>query len=621
MLSARVVSGIVGIVNLDRAPVDPVLLRAMTQDMTFRGPDAQESWANSHVGLGHTMLRTTFQMMKEQQPRTLDGQVWITADARIDAREELIHELEVKGWGSLSGATDTDLILYAYRAWDTNCVHHLLGDFVFAIWDAPRQRLFCARDHFGVRPFYYAEVGGCLIFSNNLDTIRRHPRVSDELNDLAIVNFLLFRYQTRADQTSFADIQSLLPSHSLMWDGRKVSVWRYWTLPIEEPIRYNRRLDYVDHFRELLDRAVADRTRTDRAGVLMSGGMDSSSIAATIHSLGRQGHRKVALKAFTWVYDRLIPDEERRYAQMVSDYLGLPIHFRVLDNEKWLDGWDREEFRFPEPIVNTPLWSDEDPVRKAALNDDCRVFYIGWGPDVMMSEPMHLLTLLRQGRIGNLISQTGSFLARHRKRPLGGARRLWQRLWGTDLERRGYRSDINALALLTPSIAKRIRIPDTWWQFGDPPETHPWRPSCYSHLTDYYWTLGFQQNDAANWRAPVEFRYPYFDKRLVQYLLRVPAIPEFSDKRLLRDSMRGRLPPEICTRAKAPLAGEPKHRYADWVHCKHNVFGDDLGRYLDIAGVIGLRPEADQEAALIQRVIALNHWLESYRCRSYVGTK
>src|SRR5208337_1764648 len=175
----------------------------------FRGPDAQECWTDSHVGLGHAMLRTSVEMAHEQQPRTLDGHVWITADARIDAREELIQKLRADGCLGLARANDAELILIAYRVWGTSCVDHLLGDFSFAIWDGIRKRLFCARDHFGVRPFYYARIDRCLIVSNNLETIREHPCVSYKLNDLAIVNFLLFRYHPRIDQTSFADIQSL----------------------------------------------------------------------------------------------------------------------------------------------------------------------------------------------------------------------------------------------------------------------------------------------------------------------------------------------------------------------------------------------------------------------------
>jgi asparagine synthase (glutamine-hydrolysing) len=604
------VSGIVGIVNFDGAPVDPGLLRDMTQQMAFRGPDAQEIWISSHVGFGHAMLRTTFEMAEEQQPRSLDGRVWITADARIDARDELIHKLEANACRELAHASDTDLILHAYRVWDSGCVHHLLGDFAFAIWDASRQRLFCARDHFGVRPFYYGWIRKCLIFSNNLDTIRQHPFVSDELNDLAMVNFLLFRYQPRIDQTSFADIQSLLPAHTLTCEGPTPTISRYWTLPIEDPIWYKRQRDYVDHFSELLNTAVADRMRTDRAGISMSGGMDSSSIAATIHSLRVQKKSRFALKAFTYVYDRLIPDEERRYARLVADHLYIPIHFAVVDDEKWFDGWDREGFRFPEPMVNAPFWNDEDCVRKAVLGDSIHVFYSGWGPDSMLSEPTRYGTLLRHGRIGDLVTLSGAFIMRYRQRPVEAARRCWQRLRGIIPERH---AEVDALALLAPSITERIDIPKRWWQFPEQPPRHPWRPSTYSQLTDHYWTLGFQQNDAANWRAAVEFRYPYFDIRLVRYLLRVPVLPPLcSNKALLREAMRDKLPEIVRTRPKAPLAGEPKHLYADWVRCKNRPEAH-LSRYVDTSRVTLLLLPERQEATMAQRLIALNHWLQGYK--------
>ena len=120
---------------------------------------------------------------------------------------------------SSRSATDADLILHAYRVWGTSCVDHLLGDFAFAIWDALATASILCSGSLRRSSILLRQVGECLIFSNNLDTIRQHPRVSDELNDLAIVNFLLFRYQPRIDQTSFADIQSLLPAHTLIWEG------------------------------------------------------------------------------------------------------------------------------------------------------------------------------------------------------------------------------------------------------------------------------------------------------------------------------------------------------------------------------------------------------------------
>src|SRR5437667_3363083 len=162
-------SGIVGIGNFDGVPVDRALLGRMTDFMTFRGPDEQRIWVDGNVGFGHTLLRTTFESEPEQQPFTLDGKIWIVADARVDAQADLSAKLNARGEHVEPGVTDVELLLRAYRTWGEDCVDHVLGDFAFAVWDGDRQRLFCARDHLGVKPFFYARVGQALIFSNTLD--------------------------------------------------------------------------------------------------------------------------------------------------------------------------------------------------------------------------------------------------------------------------------------------------------------------------------------------------------------------------------------------------------------------------------------------------------------------
>jgi asparagine synthase (glutamine-hydrolysing) len=130
-------SGIVGIVHFDGAPVDRHRLGQMTASMAFRGPDAQEIWIEGNVGFGHALLKTTDESEHEHRPCTLDGRIWIVADARVDARRDLVPELKAHGHEDLSpDATDVELILRAYLTWGNDCVEHLLGDFAFAIWDA-----------------------------------------------------------------------------------------------------------------------------------------------------------------------------------------------------------------------------------------------------------------------------------------------------------------------------------------------------------------------------------------------------------------------------------------------------------------------------------------------------
>ena len=246
-------SGFAGILHLDQAPVERRLLQRLTDFQAFRGPDGQQVWLDDDVGFGHTLFRTTEESQHEQQPFSLDGEIWIVADARVDARLDLIAKLRAHGHEDLAAdAPDVELILRSYLVWEEHCVLHLLGDFAFAIWDGPRQRLFCARDQMGVKPFFYAHLGSLVVFSNTLDCVRQHPAVSNKLNDLAIADYLPF-FEMNEDHatTSFADIQRLPPAHSAVWSRNGLRMTRYWTMPIDEPTFYKRPEEYVERFKDL----------------------------------------------------------------------------------------------------------------------------------------------------------------------------------------------------------------------------------------------------------------------------------------------------------------------------------------------------------------------------------
>ncbi|MGH9678171.1 MAG: asparagine synthetase B family protein, partial [Candidatus Acidiferrum sp.] len=273
-------SGIVGMAHSEGRPVDPDLLRRMTNSLSFRGPDAQEIWANGSVGLGHALLSHADESEHGRQPATLDQRNWIVADVRLDAHRELVEALRSRGRDAEFSNTDAQLLLHAYEAWGEACLDHLLGDFAFAIWDARRQQLFCACDQFGIKALYFVEVDHSFIFSNTLDCLRLHPSVSDRLNDAAIADFLLFGMNYDPASTSFADIRRLPRAHALRWSPVSgLQLREYWRPPTDEAIRYQRRGDYIEHFNELLTKAVDDRLRTDKVGILLSGGLDSSSVA------------------------------------------------------------------------------------------------------------------------------------------------------------------------------------------------------------------------------------------------------------------------------------------------------------------------------------------------------
>ena len=362
-------SGIVGLLNLDGSPVDANLLHRMTEYLAFRGPDGQRERVMHNVGFGHTLLETSEESKEEEQPFTLDGRRWIVADARVDARQDLITELRARTQEEIAAdATDVELILRAYSVWGVECVTHLLGDFTFAVWDAPRQHLFCARDQLGVKPFFYAQLGHTVAISNTLDCIRLHPAVSRDLNEQAIADFLLFGANREENSTSFRAISRLPPAHSITWSNATPRLRRYWTLPIEEPIHFRSADEYSERFLELLQAALRDRLRTRRVGVLMSGGLDSPTLAAVAASLLRECSSDFSLQAITSVYDRLIPDEERYYAGLVADHVRIPIRYDVRDDETSIANWDDVSVHTPEPVANPPRIRG----RRRVLEDDGR---------------------------------------------------------------------------------------------------------------------------------------------------------------------------------------------------------------------------------------------------------
>jgi asparagine synthase (glutamine-hydrolysing) len=599
-------SGIVGLINFDGTPVDSSLLERMTHFMAFRGPDAQHIWIDGHVGFGHTLLRTTDESCHEQQPCSLDGEVWITADARIDDRENLINMLAEHGREARLDRPDVELILHAYHAWGERCVEHLLGDFAFAIWDVRQRRLFCARDHFGFKPFYYSRVADCLIVSNTLNCVRLHPAVSNELNDLAIADFLLFGENSDITTSAFADIKRLPPAHRLTGSEGSVRVDRYWTLPVDGQIRYRRPVEYSEHLKELLRRAVGDRLRTKRVGVFMTGGMDSSSVAAVARKLVPAGLEPLELRAFTVVYDRLIPDRERTYAGLVAQALDIPIHFQCADGDNLYEGWDRPELQTPEPSMGTFPIALFNITRLVAAHS--RIVLTGQGADpAMLGSSTYTLELLKAGAWGRLAVDLWAALSRGYLPKVGLRARL--RRWHSRLD-----PPSPLPAWVNRDLAARLDLATRWSQsHAELSVPHLHRPEACQCLAMSHWPFSFESVDPGVTRLPLERRHPFFDLRVLTYLLAIPPLPWCDNKEVLRAAMVGLLPESVRLRPKAPLAGDPirellRSNKSSWIDQFEPV--EELNYYVDRRKIPPLLGETDRAAISTNlRPLSLNYWL------------
>ena len=600
-------SGFVGILNLDGSTVDSGLLGRMTAYLAFRGPDRQCVQAMKNVGLGHALLKLTEESEHEEQPFTLDGRTWIVADARVDARQDLVIELRARGQAALaSDATDAELILRAYGVWGGECVTHLLGDFSFAVWDETRQRLFCARDHLGVKPLYYAQVGQTVFFSNTLDCIRVHPAVSRDLNDQAIADFLLFGANQEVDTTAFRDIRRLPPAHCITWSNETPRCRRYWTLPVEEPIHFKRADDYADRFNELLRTAVRDRLRTRRVAVLMSGGLDSPAVAAVSQRVLKENSSDFSLLAITSVYDRLIPDSERHYAGLVADHLKIPIFYDVRDDETSIADWERVSVHTPEPVDNPPAFAAAlEFLEKTTTH--ARVFLYGEGPDNALRYEWrpYVSHLLARRRAGPLMRALANDLTMHRRVPL----------WTSFRQLAGARAQRNRWLQVFPGwlnddFAARCRCRERWDERQhSSASNHPIRPRGYSGLSAVHWQPLFESCDISGALSHSETRHPFLDLRLLQYMLAVPAIPWCRNKLIIRRSMRTTLPSAVLRRKKTSVGVSPDYARVLTSGFPRLLPSPHLMRYVN-PGKVPSAPESTLEMRAALRPLGLNYWLQ-----------
>lgn len=544
-------SGFIAIVNRDCAPIDRDLMAQLTDSLRYRGPDLQKNWINTHVGLAHALFRTTDEAEYEHQPASLDGDIWITGSARIDARSDLVNSLGLQSEIRLDQTPDSHLILYAYKAWGEHCVDHLLGDFAFALWDKKTKKLFCARDRFGVRQLYYSLRKGALIVGNSLSCMRKHPLISNQVEDRAIGGFLLFGDHSWLDKelTTSSDISSLLPAHKLVFSAGKFKTSQYWTVPENLPLlRYRKESEYLDHFQDTFTNAIRDRIRTDRVVLSMSGGMDSSSIGATLKEIQDRADHGFELNAVSIVFNKIHPCQERYFADLIASHLELPIQYIDGDNYPFLS--KPLATTRPLEIEQPSLWLDT--MRAQRLLG--RVVLTGGAGDNLFKYPMCLASI-KENNPAKLLFYIFSLQKRYGKRP-GIGTGLWNKL--RHLFSKG--GNISATPYPYPTwlnsdFERRMQLDEWWHKF--------WALERQSSAFSARNLLLFNSLVKPDWSVDdtllrsdftlPEQRDPYLDLRMVEFVLSLPAIPWLFEKHILRQAMGKKLPVSVIKRPKTLL--------------------------------------------------------------------
>ena len=458
------------------------------------------------------------------------------------------------------GLQANESILSAYEKWGEDCVKHLTGDFAFAIRDG--EKLFCARDHFGVKPFFYTHVNGNFNFSSTLNDLR--SGVSNTLNEIAVGDYLLFGVNQDNSTTIFRDIQRLPPGHTLTVENNEIKIRHYWTPTLPAQVRYRDSEAYVEHFSELLSQAVKDRLHTDRVAISMSGGLDSTSLAANASE-----HAEVA--GITVVYDSLIPDEERHYSDLAAKHLGISITHLNADRYSLFDG----KMDQAEPFLLSVLTGQfNDLLRLCA--EFSPVALTGYDGDAFMHEPRQSI----RTRIRRMLRTADS-----------GSIPEW----------------------IDEEFARRTNLRERWEQFWSRTCNEGKRPAAMRALNSKIWTSLFEGYDRGSTKLNLDVSHPFLDIRLIEYLLAIPTKPWCVNKHILRRAMSDKLPAAVLNRPKTALMGDPalqlvRRASVRWL--------DSFAVSPQLRAFVNLnrrRPVAEEKTSdalwASLRVFALNYWL------------
>jgi asparagine synthase (glutamine-hydrolysing) len=609
--------GICGIVYSDRRrPAEATRLCAMRDALLHRGPDDWGSHTADGVALGSRRLAILDLSPRGHMPmQTADGRYTITYNGEIYNYEELRRPLEANGWRFRSN-TDTEVLLALYAAEGPAMLDRLNGMFAFAIWDAERATLFAARDRLGVKPFYYRHQEDALYFASEEKALFA-AGISPQFDATAWEELLTFRYVAGAN-TPFAGVNRLLPGHYLLFASGRMQIRRWWRFDERvAELRTAQPSEAARWFQETFDSAVALRRISDvPVGVLLSGGLDSGSVAASLAATAGRG-----VASFTVRFDEPGYDEGPA-AREVAEKWHLEEHALTLTGADAVARLDRASWLNDEPLAHA---SD---VHLNAIAEYAKpivtVLLSGEGADELLGgyvryQPLRFpmaLAALRPAlsrleslhALGHRTRKLGRFLALPSLRDIGifNACEIFP-------------DDLRALGMQpTATFPYREQVWD------DAERLFPkdlMRQAMFSDQRTFLPSL-LHRNDRMTMGASIECRVPFLDYRLVEGVAALSSrdvFAPFERKHLLRQALGGRLPAAVRKQAKWGF-GVPWSRYfresASMRDRLHALSGDEpvvsgpFERAKVAAMVEQFLAGDDMYAALVRQLVMIATWYD-----------
>jgi len=555
--------GICGIFLLDRQRrVDADILASMNGRIAHRGPDDEGFHVEDNIGLAMRRL-SIIDIKSGHQPLSNENEdVWIVYNGEIYNHEELRAQLEARGHRYRT-RSDTETIVHLYEEYGRDCVKHLRGMFAFAIWDRRRRVLFCARDHLGIKPFYYRWDGATFLFGSEIKTILEFPGVTAQFNPGTLSEYLAFGYIT-GPSTMYEGINKLMPGHTLELDeGGRLKIEQYWDLTVAPDSEVRPRSYYVQTYRDLLEQAVSSHLMSDvPLGMFLSGGLDSSVVAALATKI--RGNR---IQTFAVGYGEE-EFSELGYAREVAQHIGSEHHEVRLGREDFFASLPRLIWHEDEPIV----WPSSVSLYFVArlARERVTVVLTGEGSDETLAGYTRYAWTLLNSRIDEAYRRFTPALLRDLVRrgahsvPLTAV--LHRKLDHTFLMRDGaswpsFYFD-NFYSAFSAAEQSQFLTSEALAMAGGAyaGSMQPWEQSSgdllhrllYTDIKSYLIELLMKQ-DQMSMAASIESRVPFLDHDLVEFTARIPAryqVHGMAGKFILKEAVEDLLPTSIIYRKK-----------------------------------------------------------------------
>lgn len=618
--------GIAGIYHLDGAPVNLRQLQHMADLLRHRGPDDEGyalfdirndaafhfKGADSPAGLDLPDIRGAQHTpaslgLAERRLAILDlspaghtpmvspdGALTIAFNGEIYNYVELRETL--RGLGHIfHSAGDTEVLLAAYREWGEACVERFNGMWAFAIWDARARRLFCSRDRFGVKPFYYVQTPALFAFASEPKALWAAGLVAPQPNIPLLEDFLAGYEASRLDETLFAGIRQLPGGHVLSVSAESVSIRRFWSLPVNPELGPDEpEPGPAQRVLELLTDAVRLRLRSDvPIGTCLSGGLDSSAIVALVNRLMQSEHDVpraqigAQQKTFTAAYDDDASDE-RRFAQLMVDQTGAAWHCAFPTAQTLQTDLDRFIWHHDEPPITTSMYA-QWCVMRLARERGVTVTLDGQGADELwggyLPFDVYLSQMLRAGqwaRLARELAAIGRVGSRSRKDVL--QRALAYQL-PVAMQRRLQGARRARMLGLRPEVAQRAiqRHQDV---FDDDARAN--LPQHLAQLAIWNMPRLLRAEDRNSMAFSIEARTPFLDVRFAEYASQLPAVYRLHagwSKYTLRRALENTLPSAIAWRRDKKGFVTPEGQWIQALRPRFNdLFHDQprLSAWLDL---------------------------------------